>query len=90
MEQLLKDEMGSAQKGNETKHTTGVASVEGAEKLTESHSKSEKILRQTPSSTYTTKEIEEEAEAEQRKTLALRHHKKKETTSSKTNKCVMA
>ena len=31
MGQLLKFEMGSAQKGNETKHTTGVASVQGAE-----------------------------------------------------------
>ena len=31
MGQLLKFEMGSAQKGNETKHTTGVASVQGDE-----------------------------------------------------------
>ena len=62
-----------------------------AEKLTESHPKSQKILRQTtPSSTYTTEEIEEQAEAEQRKTLAVRHHKKKATTSSRTNRCVMA
>ena len=36
MEQHLKVEMGYVQKGNETKHTTGVASVQGAEKLTES------------------------------------------------------
>ena len=62
-----------------------------AEELTESHPKSEKILRQTTrSSTYTTEEIEEEEEAEQRKTLAVRHHKKKATTSSRTNNCVMA
>ena len=55
MEQHLKVEMGSAQKGKEPKHKTGVAFVQGAEKITASHPKSEKILRQTPSSTYTTK-----------------------------------
>ena len=38
VEQLLKFEMGPAQKGNETKHTAGFASVQGAEKLTDSSS----------------------------------------------------
>ena len=86
MEQHLKVEMGSAQKGNETKQTTGVASVQGAEKLTESHPKLEKILRQSPSSTYTTKEIEEEAEAKD--TGSESRQIKGE--SSRTNKCVLA
>ena len=90
VEQHLKFEMGSAQKANETKYRTGVGFVRGAEKLTESHPKSEKVLRQSPSYTYTTKEIEEEPEAEQVKTLAVRHPKSKATTSSRTNKCVMA
>ena len=56
--------MGSGQKANETKYTTGIASVQGAEKLTESYLETEKVVRQTPSYTYTTKEIEEEPEAE--------------------------
>ena len=100
MEEHLKFEMGSAQKANETKYTTGVASVQGAE----SHLKSEEILKPTSSYTYTkkeieelrqtpsktTKEIEKEPEAEQVKTLAGRHQKSKATTSSRTNKCVMA
>ena len=55
MEEHLKFEMGSAPKANETKYTTGVASVQGAE----SHLKSEKILKPTPSYTYTKKETEE-------------------------------
>ena len=86
VKQHLKFEMGSAQKANETKYRTGVGFVRGAEKLTESHPKSEKVLRQSPSYTYTTKEIEEEPEAEQVKTLAERHRKSKATTSSRTNK----
>ena len=85
MEQHLKVEMGSAQKGNETKQTTGVASVQDAEKLTVS-SQIRKILRQTSSSTYTTKEIEEQAEAED--TGSETRQIKGE--SSRTNKCVMA
>ena len=56
--------MGSGQKANETKCTTGIASVQGAEKLTESYLETEKLVRQTPSYTYTTKEIEEQPEAE--------------------------
>ena len=36
---------------------------------------------------YTTKELEKEPEAEQVKTLAVRHPKSKATTSSRTNKC---
>ena len=63
--------MGSGQKANETKYTTGIASVQGAEKLTESYLETEKLVRQTPSYTYTTKEIEEQPEAEQVKTLAV-------------------
>ena len=63
MEQHLKVEMGSAQKGNETKHTAGVASVQDAEKLTVS-SQIRENTEATPSFTYTTKEIEEEEEAE--------------------------
>ena len=55
--------MGSAQKGNETKHTAGVASVQDAEKLTVS-SQIRENTEATPSFTYTTKEIEEEEEAE--------------------------
>ena len=96
MEEHLKFEMGSAPKANETKCATGVASVQGAE----SHLKSEKILKPTPSYTYTkkeieklrqtpsktTKEIEKEPEAEKVKTLAVRHQKSKATTSSRTNK----
>ena len=63
--------MGSGQKANETKYTTGIASVQGAEILTESYLETEKLVRQTPSYTYTTKEIEEQPEAEQVKTLAV-------------------
>ena len=74
--------MGSGQKANETKYTTGIASVQGAEKLTESYLETEKLVRQTPSYTYTTKEIEEQPEAEQVKTLAVRHPKSKVTSSS--------
>ena len=55
-------------------------------KNSQSHPKLEKILRQTPSSTYTTKEIEEEAEAED--TGSETRQIKGE--SSRTNKCVMA
>ena len=77
---------GFAQKANKTKYTTGVSSVQGAEKFTELHLKSEKIRRQLPWPAYTTKEIEEEPEAEQVKTLAERHRKSKATTSSRTNK----
>ncbi|CAH3029000.1 unnamed protein product, partial [Porites evermanni] len=69
--------LGFAQKANKTKYTTGVASVQGAEKFTEPHLKSEKIRRQPPWHAYTTKEIEEEPEAEQVKTLAVRHPKSK-------------
>ena len=90
MEEHLKLDLGSAQKANETKYTTGVAFVQGAEKLTESHLKSEKILGQPPSHAYTRKEVEEEPEAEQVKTLAVIYPKSKATTSSRTNKCVMA
>ena len=90
MEEHLKLDLGYAQKANETKYTTRVASVQGAENLTESHLKSEKVLRQTPSYAYTTKEIEEEEEVEQVRTLAVRHPKSKATTSSRANKCVMA
>ena len=85
MEEHLKFEMGSAQKASETKYTTGVASVQGAE----SRLKSEKILKPTPSYTYTKKEVEElrqtaskttkemekEPQAEQVKTLAVGHQK---------------
>ena len=74
--------MGSGQKANETKYTTGIASVQGAEKLTESYLETEKLVRQTPSYTYTTKEIEEQPEAEKVKTLAVRHPKSKATSSS--------
>ena len=62
-----------AQKANKTKYTTGVASVQGVEKFTEPHLKSEKIRRQPPWHAYTTKEIEEEPEAEQVKTLKPLH-----------------
>ena len=74
--------MGSGQKANETKCTTGIASVQGAEILTESYLETEKLVRQTPSNTYTRKEIEEQPEAEQVKTLAVRHPKSKATSSS--------
>ena len=74
--------MGSGQKANETKYTTGIASVQGAEILTESYLETEKLVRQTPSYTYTTKEIEEQPEAEQVKALAVRHPKSKATSSS--------
>ena len=81
------------------KYKTVVASVQGAEKL-KSNLKSEKTLRQTPSYTrttlkteglwetplYTTKESDKKPEAEQVKTLAVRHLKSKATTSSRTNK----
>ena len=74
-----------------------------AEKL-KSNLKSEKTLRQNPSYTHTTleteelwetplytkEELEKEPEAEQVKTQAVRHPKSKATTSSRTNKCVMA
>ena len=103
MQQHPKFELSSGQKAIETKYTTGVASVQGAEKL-KSNFKSEKTVRQNPSYThttlkteelwetplYTTKELEKEREAKQVKTLAVRHPKSKATTSSRTNKCVMA
>jgi len=58
MEEHLNLDFGSAQKAYERKYTTGVASVQGAEKLTEPHLKSKKILGQFPSHAYTTKEID--------------------------------
>ena len=77
-------QLSSAQKAIETIYTTGVASVQGAEKL-KSNLKSEKALRQNPSYThteklwetpfYTTKELDKEPEAEQVRTLAVRHPK---------------
>ena len=99
MQRHPKFELSSAQKAIETKYTTGVASVQGAEKL-KSNFKSEKTVRQNPSYThttlkteelwetplYTTKELEKEREAKQVKTLAVRHPKSKATTSSRTNK----
>ena len=51
MEQYLKFEMGTAQKANETENAPGVTFVPGKEKLTKSHLKSKKKLRQSPSST---------------------------------------
>ena len=89
--------LSSAQKAIETKYTTGVASVQGAEKL-KSNLKSEKTLKQNPSYTHTTLKTEElwetlkrnkgirEPEAKQVKPLAVRHPKSKATTSSRTNK----
>ena len=53
-----KFELSSAQKATETKYTTGVASIQGAEKL-KSNLKSEKALTQNPSYTHTTLKIEE-------------------------------
>ena len=53
-----KFDLSSAQKATETKYTTGVASVQGAEKL-KSNLKSEEALRQNPSYTHTTLKIEE-------------------------------
>ena len=91
MQRHPKFELSSAQKAIET------------EKL-KSDLKSEKTLRQNPSYThttleteelwetplYTTEELEKEPAAEQVKTLAVRHPRSKATTSSRTNKCVMA
>ena len=103
MQRHPKLELSSAQKAIETKYTTGVASCQGAEKL-KSNLKSDKALRLNPSDShttlkteklwetllYTTKELEKEPEAEQVKTLAVRHPKLKASTSSRTNKCLMA
>ena len=103
MQRHPKFELSSAQKAIETKYTTLAPSVQGAEKL-KSNLKSEKTLRQNPSYTHTTleteelwetplcttEELEKEPEAEQVKTLAEGHPKSKATTSSRTNKCVMA
>ena len=104
MQRHPKFELSCGQKAIETEYTAGVASVQGAEKL-KSNLKSEKTLRQNPSYThttleleelwetpllYTTKELEEEPEAEEVKTQAVRQPKSKTTTSSRTNKCVMA
>ena len=103
MQRHAKVGLSSAQKAIETKCTTGVASVQGAEKL-KSNLKSEKTRKQNPSYTHTTlkteelwetpldttKELEREPEAEQVKTLAVRHPKSKASTPSRTNKCVMA
>ena len=52
------------------------------QKNSQSYLETEKLVRQTPSYTYTTKEIEEQPEAEQVKTLAVRHPKSKATSSS--------
>ena len=104
MQRHPKFELSSGQKAIETEYTAGVASVQGAEKL-KSNLKSEKTLRQNRSYTHTTLELEErskipfsyrtkelmeELEAEQVKTQGVRHAKSKATTSSRTNKCVMA
>ena len=89
MKQDLKSQMGTAQKANETKYMTNVASVQGAERLEEFYLQSEEIRRRTLSYTYTTREIQEDPEAEQVETLAVRHPKSKATTSSRTNRCVM-
>ena len=52
------------------------------QKNSQSYLETEKLVRQTPSYTYTRKEIEEQPEAEQVKTLAVRHPKSKATSSS--------
>ena len=52
------------------------------QKNSQSYLETEKLVSQTPSYTYTTKEIEEQPEAEQVKTLAVRHPKSKATSSS--------
>ena len=81
------------------KYTTVVVSVQGAGKL-KSNLKPERTQKQNPSYTHTTlkteelwetplytrKELEKEPEAEQVKTLAVRHPKSKATTSSRTSK----
>ena len=58
MQRHPKFELNSAQKAIETKYTTGVASVQGADKL-KSNLKSEKTLRQNPSYTHITLKTEE-------------------------------
>ena len=55
--------MGSAQKANDTENAPGVTFVPGKGKLTKSHLKSKKKLRQSPSST--TNEMQDELEAPQ-------------------------
>ena len=55
--------MGSAQKANDRENAPGVTFVPGKGKLTKSHLKSKKKLRQSPSST--TKEMQDELEAPQ-------------------------
>ena len=55
--------MGSAQKANDTENAPGVTFVPGKGKLTKSHLKSKKQLRQSPSST--TNEMQDELEAPQ-------------------------
>ena len=57
MQRHPKFELSSEQKAIETKYTTSVASVQGAEKL-KSNLKSEKTLRQNPSYTHTTLKTE--------------------------------
>ena len=61
MEQYRTFEIGSAQKANETGKCTRVSFVPVKGKLTKSHLKLKKTLRQSSSST--TKEIEDEPEA---------------------------
>ena len=60
--------MSLRQKTNETEDEPGVSFVPSTGKLTEAHLKSKKTLRQ--SSSYTTKEIEDEPEAPQPLTVA--------------------
>ena len=100
MQRHTKFKLSSEQKAFETKYTAGFVCVQGAEKL-KSNFKSEKTVRQNPSymhttlkteelwetPLYTTKELEKEPEAEQVKTLAVRHPKSKATTSSRTKMC---
>ena len=66
--QHLKFEMSFTQKTNETENEPGVSSVPSTGKLTEAYLKSKKTLRQ--SSSYTTKEIEDEPDAPQPSTVA--------------------
>ena len=58
MQRHPKVELSSGQKAIETEYTAGIASVQGAEKL-KSNLKSEKTLRQNPSYTHTTLELEQ-------------------------------
>ena len=80
--------MASAQKANEIKYTIGVACVQGTKKTQSLISN--QISTEANPLVYVFNKGNRGTSSEQVKTLAVSDPKSKATTSSRTNKCVMA